>query len=264
MPSHLPGDVLFQHESSWHESANAYLTLLAGQYHWVSEIAPPRLQKQLSYVVGWMSAMTWQVGLPSCAYIFAQQILALISVCDPSYVVKGWHGALLTIASASAAIVISTYFLRRLNLTEGLAIVAHCSGFVAFLAILWAMGPRSDAYDTFFHFEDGNDWGSFGTATLVGIIGPIATFIGGDAAVHLAEELQDASYVLPRAMVTGSAFNFIVGTIGLITFMFNIGPIDDSLYQYAEQPWVAVVYRITGSKTATIVMIIVMAVNVSA
>ena len=32
-----------------------------------------------------------------------------------------------------------------------------------------------------------------GVATLVGIIGPVAPFIGGDSAVQLAEELQDAS-----------------------------------------------------------------------
>jgi len=32
----------------------------AGQYHWVSELAPPRIQKELSYTVGWLTAMGWQ------------------------------------------------------------------------------------------------------------------------------------------------------------------------------------------------------------
>lgn len=63
-------------------------------------------------------------------------------------------------------------------------------------------------------------------------------------------------------MVSASAINYVVGTIGLISFMFNIGEISDDLYIYGGQPWVAVIYRITNSKAATIVMILVVAVNV--
>lgn len=63
-------------------------------------------------------------------------------------------------------------------------------------------------------------------------------------------------------MVVGSAVNYIIGTIGLVSFMFNIGPIDDSIYAYNGQPWVAVIYRITGSKAARIAMIILVAINV--
>ena len=221
------------------------------------------MQKQLSYAVGWFSALgsvtsicpfslivlafrfikirngcsecancmsSWQVGLPAVSYIFASQLLALIAVCNPTYVPAGWHGALMTIASATSAIVVSILIMQKLTFAEGVAIVAHCLGFVAFLVILWVLGPTADAHKTFFHFEDRNHWNSFGVATLVGIIGPISTFIGGDSAVHLAEELQDAGYVLPRAMVLGSGINYVVGAIGLISFMFNVGPLDGSIW----------------------------------
>ncbi|KAK4892472.1 hypothetical protein LTR49_028592 [Elasticomyces elasticus] len=231
-----------------------------GQYHWVSEIAPKRVQKQMSYFVGWMALVGWQVAVPANAYIFAQQIVALISVCQPSYASEGWQVALITIASAVAAITLSVFVMQRLTLAEGLAVVAHCFGFVAFLAILWVMGPKTSAKEIWTHFEDDNGWGRTGVATLVGIIGHVASFIGGDSAVHLAEELQDASYVLPRAMVTGCPINYILGLVGLISFLSNLGPIDDSLYVYGGQPWVAVIYRITGSKAATIIMILVIAV----
>lgn len=33
-----------------------------GQYHWVSEFAPPSIEKQLSYVVGWSSWLGWVTG----------------------------------------------------------------------------------------------------------------------------------------------------------------------------------------------------------
>lgn len=156
--------------------------------------------------------------------------------------------------------------MQKLNLAEGLAVVAHVFGFIAFIAILWVMGPgpHTSAYDTFFTFEDANGWGSPGLAALVGLIGPIATFIGGDPAVHLAEELQDASYTLPRAMVSASGINYLIGAVALISFMFNIGPLDaPDLYLYYGQPWIAVILRITGSKAATIVLIVVILINVS-
>ena len=210
-----------------------------------------------------MALLGWQVAVPGNAYIFAQQIMALISICDPSYTIQDWQAALLTIASAVSAITLSVFVMQRLTIAEGLAVVVHCFGFVIFLAILWVMGPKADAHTTFLQFRDDSGWGSNGLATLVGIIGPVASFIGGDSAVHLAEELQDASYVLPRAMVTGCAINYALGLIGLISFLFNVGPLDDSLYDYGGQPWVAVIYRITGSKAATIVLIIIIAVNVS-
>ena len=33
-----------------------------GQYHWVSEFAPPSVEKQLSFVVGWSSWLGWVTG----------------------------------------------------------------------------------------------------------------------------------------------------------------------------------------------------------
>lgn len=85
-----------------------------GQYHWISEFAPRSLQKQLSFAVGWLCALGWQAAMPSVcwmslvaidqqnadiriqvAYIAAQQVLALISVCNRDYVIQGWHGALM-------------------------------------------------------------------------------------------------------------------------------------------------------------------------
>ena len=90
---------------------------------------------------------------------------------------------------------------------EGLAVVLHVFGFFAFLVIFWVMGPRAPAEKVFTTFADDNNWGSLGLATLIGIVGPSTTYLGSDSAVHLSEELKDASYVLPRAMVSAAIIN---------------------------------------------------------
>lgn len=42
-----------------------------GQYHWVSEFAPPAYEKPLSYMVGWSSWLGWVTGIPSCLQFLA-------------------------------------------------------------------------------------------------------------------------------------------------------------------------------------------------
>ncbi|TKA48065.1 hypothetical protein B0A54_01557 [Friedmanniomyces endolithicus] len=195
-----------------------------GQYHWVSEFASPKYQKQLSYAVGWL----------------------------------GWHGALLTGAYVLSAILFNTSAIGKLPILEGLAVVLHIFGFFAFVVIFWVMGPRASAEETFTTFADDNGWGSVGLATLIGMVGPTTTYLGGDSAVHLAEELKDASYILPRAMFVAAIINYVLGFIMTVSFMFAIGDVNADLMDPSGQPWVAVVYRITGSRAATIVLILIM------
>jgi choline transport protein len=128
-------------------------------------------------------------------------------IISPDYVIKGWHGALLTIAYVSSAILFNTSAIGKMPILEGLAVVLHIFGFFAFLVVFWVMGPRAPAEKTFTTFADDNNWGSRGLATLIGMVGPSTTYLGSDSAVHLSEELKDASYVLPRAMFSAAIIN---------------------------------------------------------
>lgn len=172
--------------------------------------------------------------------------------------VKGWHGALLTMAFVLFAIGFNTFALAQLPLLEGVAVVLHIFGFLAFLVIFWVMGTRDTASDVFTDFQDQNDWGSTGLATLIGMVGPASTLLGADSAVHLSEELKDAAYVLPRAMFTAAIINYILGFTITVTFMFALGNVDEDLSAPSGQPWVSVIQSSTGSQAATIVLIIVM------
>ena len=90
------------------------------------------------------------------------------------------------------------------------------------------------------------------------MVGPSSTYVGGDSAVHLSEELKDASYILPRAMISAAVITYVLGFVTTVTLMFNLGSITEDLADPSGQPWVAIIYRITGSKGATIVLLLVM------
>ena len=192
--------------------------------------------------------------------IAGQQFEALIVLADPTFVIKGWHGFLFTIAVTVFAIVCNTILIRKLPLLEGMFLILHVAGFFAFLVVLWVMAPRSPAKEVFTAFEDKNNWGSKGLATLVGILGPVITLIGSDSACHLSEELKDASWSLPRSMVATAVCNYILGFIMTITLVFTIGDVDTVLATPTLQPYVAVLQNATQSLAATATLTTVMAV----
>jgi choline transport protein len=232
-----------------------------GQYHWVSEFAPRRFQKHLSFLTGWLVVLAWQSSMVGASYGAAMQIEAIIALANPDYLIKGWHGALLTMAVASFGIFLNVYLIRKLPFLEGIGMVLHVLGFFAFVVVLWVMGPRdSNAEQIFTSFQDNNGWGSIGLATLVGILSPINSLICGDSVCHLSEELQDASRILPLGMIATASVNYVLGFVMTVTLMFTVGSVDDAISSPIGQPYVQVVLNATNSRGATIVLTVVMAI----
>ena len=87
-----------------------------GQYHWVSEFSPPRAQKLLSYLSGWLTGIGWQVYLASVCFLVGTIIQGLIVLNDPTYVYQRWHGTLLAIAVVVFCIIFNTTLASRLPL----------------------------------------------------------------------------------------------------------------------------------------------------
>ncbi|KAF2703700.1 amino acid transporter [Pleomassaria siparia CBS 279.74] len=233
-----------------------------GQYHWVSEMAPRKYQKFMSYLVGWLCAVGWQGAMAGTAYGATQQIQGLIALNLPSYEIKGWHGTLFCIAITTFSIVWNTVLAEKLPLIEGVGMILHVFGFCTFVVVLWVMAPHSDPRVVWTQFEDNSGWESNGLAALVGILGPLVTLIGSDSSCHLSEELTNAAWVLPRAMTTTSTINYIMGFIMTITIMSTLGSdIPAILDTRFGQPWIQVVYNATGSKAGTSVMVAVVAIQ---
>ncbi|KAF8846794.1 amino acid transporter [Acephala macrosclerotiorum] len=231
-----------------------------GQYHWVSEFAPPKHQKFLSYLVGWFAVIGWQAAMASIAFACAQQFEGLIALNLPDYVIKGWHGTLLSIGVAAFAIVWNTVLVRKLPLLEGVIVILHVFGFFAFIVVLWVMAPRSDPKVVWTDFQDNGNWGNIGLSCLVGMTGPVITLIGADSACHLSEELKDAAWVLPRSMVATAIVNYIMGFVMTVTVMSTLGDVNSILSTTTGQPYIQVVLNATQSRVGTSIMTAVVAV----
>ncbi|KAF7117639.1 hypothetical protein CNMCM5793_006762 [Aspergillus hiratsukae] len=74
-----------------------------GQYHWVSEFAPPSCQRILSYITGWVCVLGWHTGIAGCCYTVANMMVGVVAINYPdTYTYEPWHVTLLVIAVARA------------------------------------------------------------------------------------------------------------------------------------------------------------------
>jgi choline transport protein len=134
--------------------------LSGGQYHWVSEFAPKKHQKFLSYIAGWLSVLGWQTALVGSAYSVGLAVQGMIALNNPGYTVPSWHGVVLTIGAVLLTIIFNTIGLRKLPSLEGAMLVVHIFAFIAIFTVLWVMGDRAPAHEVFTTWSDPQGWGS--------------------------------------------------------------------------------------------------------
>ena len=204
---------------------------------------------------GWMCALGWQSYVPGASNVGASAIQAFAVVASDTYKPEPYHVALLTILLCTFAIGFNVYLARKLPGIEAVVFTLYLLAFVAFFIILLTLGSRSGAKAMFTTFQDNNDWGSIGTACFVGISGPVITLIGADSAVHLAEELKDASRQLPKAMLATAGINYLLGFLMLCAFIAVVGDVEAVIDTPTTQPYVQVILNATQSRDATLAMV---------
>ena len=79
------------------------------------------------------------------------------------------------------------------------------------------MVPWGTASSVFTKFEN-NGWPTTGLACFVGLEGPLPYLAGADSSVHLAEELKNSAWRLPRSMLLTAILNYITSFVIVGTF----------------------------------------------
>jgi amino acid transporter len=205
-------------------------------------------------MIGWLCVLGWQTGAANTAFLAGTQIQGLIALNKPDYAFEAWHGTLLVFAVSAFNVVFNTFLAKKLPLIEGIVLVVHIFGFFAILVVLWVMGPKGDTKAVFTTFNDYGGWNNYGLATLSGLVAVVLPLLGADAAVHMSEELRDASKTLPRSMIWTTLINGSTGWIMLITFCCVLGSLDDALASPTKQAYLYVFYNSTKSVAGASVM----------
>jgi len=231
-----------------------------GQYYWVAVLAPRRARRYLSYITGWLCAITWQTSIAGSAYFIGTLAQALFVLNVPNYDFKRWHGSLLAIGYLFIVVLFNTVLARRLPLLEGIFVIIHMLGIIIFIP-LWILSPRSEGGSPLVDFYNPGGWSSNGVATLVGSVVPVTALLGFDCSVHMAEEARDSSRTVPVTLLLGYGTNVLLGFFALMTCIYTIGPLDQALQASTGYPIVNLFYNSTQSFAATAIMTLVLIVD---
>jgi amino acid transporter len=174
-----------------------------GQYHWVSEFAPPHLQKFLSYysgkllasiailfaatdsVTGWLSALAWLVGAASSIFLPGDIIPAVAALAHPSYHPEPWHSYLIILGVASLAYIINVYLVKYLPLLEGFIAAYMIIVFFSVVITLLVLSPKNSAGVVFQSFEPIVDGSNGVMAVLSSQVLLFFSLLGSDSVVSI-------------------------------------------------------------------------------
>ncbi|THC87979.1 hypothetical protein EYZ11_012579 [Aspergillus tanneri] len=218
-----------------------------GQYHWCAMLAPPSMMKFMSYITGWVTLIGWQAAFASVSYLAGTEVQGAVIFAHSHYNPKPWHGTFLLWAVVLVAVgvnVVGGKFFPRL---ETLILFLHLGGFLAIVVALTSKADHKSAREVFTDFRNGGHLPTDGISFFVGMIGCVFAFAGGDAAVHMAEECNNAAVAIPRAIILSVAINGTLGFSILVAVLFCMGDVQEALDSPTGYPYFEIFHQAMGT-----------------
>ena len=228
-----------------------------GQYHWVSMLAPKKYSVFISWITGWIATLGWNANTAAGVFFSGTMIQGLLVLNYPTYDYQRWHGTLLMWAALLVCVFVNTIAARFLPRIEGVILGLHTLGFFAILVPLLVLAPKADAAFVFKQFANEAGWSSNGLAFFVGLISTNLPFVGYDGPCHMAEEVSNASVIVPWCMVCTVLLNGALGFAICIAFSFTVGGpqgLENALSSPTGYDYIEVFFNATRSLAGSSVM----------
>lgn len=223
-----------------------------GQYHFVAMLAPRSCQKSLSYIAGWATVASWQAAVTGVLLPDAQMLQGLIALNNPTYIPQRWHGTLLCYCFLFLGLFVNTYLSKYLAKVEGVILILYIVGFLGIIVSLSTLAPHVTAKDVFTSWNNEGGWSSMGLAWFIGLGTFASAFAGADGATHMAEEIQNASLIVPRSMFTSVMLNGIFGFGALMAMLFSLTDVEAALQSPTGYPFLYIFQSAAGVRGATV------------
>lgn len=125
---------------------------------------------------------------------------------------------------------------------------------IPFYGVQWILAPKAPSSEVWTGLQNNAGWSSNGLSFLVGLTSSVNALIGPDSAVHMAEEVRNASRTLPLAMIWTLVFNGVTGFIMSITLAYCLGPLQASLEPPYFFAFIGTFYTATNSHVGATIM----------
>ncbi|KIX92341.1 uncharacterized protein Z520_11949 [Fonsecaea multimorphosa CBS 102226] len=217
------------------ELASVYPTA-GGQYHFTSILAPDSIRRSISYACGLVSLMSWIALGSSVTMIPAQQIPALVSTYNPGFAPHSWQIFLIYEAVALSVLIFNLFALKRNPWVHEVGFCLSIALFlISFIGILSRSRPKATSSFVWTTWINSTGWPD-GICFILGLSTSCFMFIGLDAALHLAEECQDAARTVPKAVTSAIIIGFCTAFPYTISVLYGITDIQSVLTSTGYTP----------------------------
>ncbi|CAI6095888.1 unnamed protein product [Clonostachys chloroleuca] len=207
-----------------------------GQQAFTKYLAPVRVRRFLSYLVGWLVLFGDLASSASCAMNNAQTIGAIIQLIHPEFQLTRWSTWLLYIANILLSVVF-TFSQKHLPWISAIGGGITLVGGIAWAASFLALSPKQSASFAFTRFLNNSGYTSSGWVGIMSFYSPLYALYGTDGILHIAEEMKDAHRTAPKAMILSMVLSSITSIASAIIIGFCCGNWED--YMTTDIPYIS-------------------------
>ncbi|KAI9037488.1 amino acid transporter [Aspergillus affinis] len=196
---------------------------------------------------GWVTLIGWQAAFASVSYLAGTEVQGAAIFAYSHYQPQAWHGTLLLWAVVTVAMAVNIIGGKFFPRMETVILFMHIAGFLAIVVALTSMADHKPAHEVFTDFRNGGNLPADGVSFFVGMMGCVFAFAGGDAAVHMAEECNNASIAIPRAIMLSIAINGTLGFSIMVAVLFCMGDVQQALESPTGYPFFEIFHQAMGT-----------------
>ncbi|KAF1346918.1 hypothetical protein BDV97DRAFT_378545 [Delphinella strobiligena] len=208
-----------------------------GIYFWSFRLGGPVWGPFLSWFTAWFNWAGWVILIPGVAQGNTYFLLSALQILYPNSEVisKAWFSWLLAISTILISFMANSTDRRARGHFQPASILTEFYNGIN-------MGPEKQASDAY--------------CWIVGILYGACDFYGFDAAVHLAEQTEEASSVVARGMWLGTLVTWLVSVPTLLLILFCTPSFTDIVDATYPNSFAAYLVSLAGSSGAVTILII--------
>ncbi|RTE83189.1 hypothetical protein BHE90_002274 [Fusarium euwallaceae] len=229
-----------------------------GQQAFTKYLAPQRIRRFLSYLVGWVVLLGEIATVCGCSMNSAQIIASVVSIHQPTFVPETWSTYLMFVALTVLSLLFC-FSQKHLPAIAVLGGIITLGGGLAWAISFLILAPKQTASFVFTNFINNSGYASNAWVGFMSFYTPIYALYGTDGILHIAEEMRDATKSAPRAMVYSMIFSGITSVMGALVMAFCAG--DWEKYMESDFPfvdWFVDILDSSAGGSALVIVVIVL------
>ncbi|KAI8260518.1 hypothetical protein K4K58_001927 [Colletotrichum sp. SAR11_239] len=193
-----------------------------GQQAFTKALAPQRVRRLLSYLIGWVVLLGEIATSAGCSMNSALVVGGLIQLTRSDFQLQPWAVWLLY----AGFLIVSVAFClsqRHLPLVSAVGAMITLGGGLAWGISFLVMAPKVSAHFAFTEFINNSGYTHVGWVGIMSFYAPSYALYGTDGILHIVEEIKDAESNAPRAMIWSMIFSGITSFLSALLIAFAPG-----------------------------------------